>query len=81
MRYVMAALALITCPCHLAVLLLALGGTAVGAALAEHTGLTALTMTGLFVVSAWGAVRAFSREGSGRAPAAPPRLSRSGRRP
>jgi mercuric ion transport protein len=35
-RYLMAALAIVTCPCHLPVLLVLLGGTALGAVLSEH---------------------------------------------
>ena len=61
MRYVMAAIAVITCPCHLPILLLALAGTGFGAALKDHLGLAAIAFTLLFVVSAWTALRLFAR--------------------
>lgn len=65
MRYVMAAVAVITCPCHLPILLLALAGTGFGAALKDHLGLAVIAFTLVFVVSAWAALRLFTREGSG----------------
>lgn len=64
MRYLMAAVAVVTCPCHLPILLLVLSGTAVGALLVEHWGWTVLVLTVLFAGSAWAAVRLFSKAGS-----------------
>lgn len=61
MRYVMAALAVVTCPCHLPILLAVLGGTALGGVLSEHPGLAVIALTVLFVTSAWSAVHLFSR--------------------
>lgn len=61
MRYVMAALAVVTCPCHLPLLVAVLAGTTLGAALGEHWGLTLGVLSVLFVVSAWTAIRLFGR--------------------
>ena len=51
--YALAATALIACPCHLALTLplafTVLGGTALGAALAAHTGLLVAAATAYFV--------------------------------
>lgn len=66
MRYLMAALAVVTCPCHLPILLAVLGSTALGAAMSEYVGLTVLALSALFVVSAWSAVRMFSRDAQPR---------------
>jgi mercuric ion transport protein len=63
-RYLMAAVAVVTCPCHLPLLIVALSGTALGAVLFEHWGWTVLAFTALFVGSAWAAVRLFSKTGS-----------------
>ncbi len=62
MRYLMAAVAVLTCPCHLPILLVALSGTAAGALVSEHQGLAAIGLTALFLASAWGAVRLFRRD-------------------
>lgn len=66
----MAAVAVVTCPCHLPILLAVLAGTTAGAALSEHVGLALVAMTVLFVASAWAAIRLFrgqdrAREESG----------------
>ncbi len=63
MRYLMAAIAIVTCPCHLPILLVVLSGTALGALVSEHQGLAAIGLTVLFLASAWGAVHVFSRAG------------------
>jgi len=51
--YVLAATALVACPCHLALTLplalTVLGGTALGAALTAHTGLLVAAATAYFV--------------------------------
>jgi mercuric ion transport protein len=62
MRYLMAAVAVITCPCHLPILAAVLGGTALGAGITEHLGITLAVLTALFIASAWSAVRLFSRD-------------------
>ena len=63
MRYLMAAIAVLTCPCHLPILLVVLGGTALGAVVSEHQGLAAIALTVLFVTSGWAAVSLFGRAG------------------
>lgn len=62
MRYLMAVLAVVTCPCHLPLLLALLGGTALGAALSEHMMIAIAAFTILFVVSASVALHLFSRQ-------------------
>ena len=57
----MAAVALLTCPCHLPLWFAVLGGTAVGAAFARHPGLALLALTVLFALSAWSALRLFTQ--------------------
>ncbi len=64
MRYLMATVAMVTCPCHLPILVAVLSGTALGALLVEHWAWAALALTALFVSSAWAAVRLFSKAGS-----------------
>jgi mercuric ion transport protein len=61
--YLLAASAVATCPCHLPIWIAVLSGTSAGAVLGEHWGLAALALTGLFVASAAGAMRMFSRKG------------------
>ncbi|WP_429000862.1 broad-spectrum mercury transporter MerE [Stenotrophomonas maltophilia] len=55
------ALAVLSCPCHLPVLALLLSGTAAGAFLDHHLGMTALAFATLFVVSLICALRAIPR--------------------
>ena len=52
MTYVMGTLAVLTCPCHLPVLLLLLSGTAAGAFLSENIGLAAVLLLPVFLLSA-----------------------------
>ncbi len=63
MRYVMAAMAVVACPCHLPIWLALLSGTALAGVISDHLGLAFAALTLLFVVSAWAAVRLFSRNG------------------
>lgn len=51
LTYIMGMITLITCPCHLPVLLLLLSGTAAGAYLSENLGATVLIMLPVFVLS------------------------------
>jgi mercuric ion transport protein len=51
LAYIMGAVTLLTCPCHLPVLLLLLSGTAAGAYLSENLGAAALIMLPIFVLS------------------------------
>lgn len=57
--YLFAALALVTCPCHLPILLVLLAGTTAGGYLSEHWGIAALALTALFVLSVRRALRIF----------------------
>lgn len=57
--YLFTALALVTCPCHLSILLALLAGTTAGAYLSEHWGIAALALTALFALSLTRAMRAF----------------------
>jgi len=59
--YLLAALAVVTCPCHLPVWIAVLAGTSAGAYLGEHWGVAALALTGLFVATVAGAMRMFRR--------------------
>lgn len=59
--YAWGLLAVLTCPCHLPILVLLLSGTAAGALLSEHIWLTALALVALFIPAATQAVRAFRR--------------------
>ena len=61
MRYLMAAAAVVTCPCHLPILIAVFSGTALGALLVEHWGWPVLSLTALFVGSMWAAVHLFSK--------------------
>lgn len=55
--YLWTGLAVITCPCHIPILVVVLSGTAFGAFLSEHFGVALLVLTVLFVVFAGAAVR------------------------
>lgn len=52
MTYFMGSLAVLTCPCHLPILLLLLSGTAAGAFLSENIGLAAVMLLPVFLLSA-----------------------------
>lgn len=55
--------AALTCPCHLPIYLLILGGTSVGAALKDNIGLAFLGLTAIFVLTL---VHGLRRSGGGR---------------
>jgi mercuric ion transport protein len=57
--YLWGALAVLTCPCHLPILVAVLPSTTTGAFIREHWGVAALALTGLFVLSAARLLRAF----------------------
>ena len=57
--YLFAALALVTCPCHLPIWIAVLAGTTAGAFLSEHWVISALALTGLFVLSLARVLRVF----------------------
>lgn len=50
--YFMGALTVLTCPCHLPILLVLLSGTAAGAFLSENLGLAFLVLLPIFLLSA-----------------------------
>jgi len=52
LTYFMGAIAVLTCPCHLPILLLLLSGTAAGAFLSENIGLAAVMLLPVFLLSA-----------------------------
>lgn len=52
MTYFVGAIAVLTCPCHLPILILLLSGTAAGMILQENLGLAALLLLPLFLLSA-----------------------------
>lgn len=62
--YVLGLLALLTCPCHLPILAVALSGTAAGALLSEHWAAALALMSVLFVVFLATALRALSARAS-----------------
>ena len=57
--YLWGTLAVLTCPCHLPILAAVLAGTTAGAFLVEYWVITALGLTGLFLLSLARALRAF----------------------
>ncbi len=57
--YLWGTLAVLTCPCHLSILAAVLAGTTAGAFLVEYWVITALGLTGLFLLSLARALRAF----------------------
>jgi mercuric ion transport protein len=59
--YWLAAVAALTCPCHIPLLILAFSGTAAGALLADYTVAALALMTIAFVLSLRAALRAFDR--------------------
>lgn len=59
--YCWSALAVLTCPCHLLLLMAALASTTAGAVIAAHWGFAAVALAALFALSLTQAWRAFSR--------------------
>lgn len=60
--YFFAALTVITCPCHLPILMVLLSGSAVGAFLTEHVGPAVAIFAVVFVLSLGAALRTFQRQ-------------------
>lgn len=56
--YAWGALAVLTCPCHLPLIALALAGTTAGAVLGAHWWLAAFALTALFLITLSRALRA-----------------------
>jgi mercuric ion transport protein len=52
MTYFMGAIAVLTCPCHLPILLVLLSGTAAGAYLSQNLGIAFLLLLPVFLLSA-----------------------------
>ena len=63
MTYFMGAITVLTCPCHLPILLVLLSGTAAGAFLQANLGLAVLVLLPLFLLSAIATWRLLDREG------------------
>ena len=68
MRYVMATVAVLVCPCHLPIWLALLSGTALAGAISDNMGVAVVALTVLFIASAWVALRLFTREGRNSRP-------------
>ncbi|MBI3042960.1 MAG: mercury resistance protein [Betaproteobacteria bacterium] len=51
MSYVMGAIAVLTCPCHLPILILLFSGTAAGAFLSDNLGLATIVLLPIFLLS------------------------------
>ena len=51
-RYLMASFAVVTCPCHLPILLLLLSGTAAGSFLSQNLGVAFMLLLPIFLLSA-----------------------------
>jgi mercuric ion transport protein len=60
-HYLSLALAVLTCPCHLPLLIAALAGTALGGWLSQYTFVVILGMTGIFMLAVLYSFRAFTR--------------------
>lgn len=61
LTYLWIALAFLTCPCHIPILIAVLSGTAFGAFLSEHFGVALLALTVLFLVFGAAAVQGWKR--------------------
>jgi len=57
MTYVMGAITVLTCPCHLPILLLLLSGTAAGAFVSQNLGIAFLLLLPIFLLSAFATLR------------------------
>lgn len=64
MTYFTGAIAVLTCPCHLPILLVLLSGTAAGAFLSENLGLAVLVLLPLFLLSAFATWRLLDKSDS-----------------
>lgn len=64
MTYFMGSLAVLTCPCHLPILILLLSGTAAGAFLSENLGLAFLVLLPIFLLSALATWRLLDKSGT-----------------
>jgi len=83
MTYFMGAITVLTCPCHLPILLLLLSGTAAGAFLSQNLGIAILLMLPVFLLSAFATWRLLDKSESdkplGRMPQGPQPRNGTGR--
>ncbi len=75
--YLLAGLAVVTCPCHVVIAIWLLSGTMAGAFLSEHLVVASLLLLLVFILSTTGALRIL---GQGSIPEASDPKSRSGTR-
>ena len=66
MTYLMGMLAVLTCPCHLPILLLLLSGTAAGAFLQQNVGLAAILLLSVFLLSGFATWRLLDTKANDR---------------
>lgn len=78
MRYLMAAVAVLTCPCHLPIWFALLAGTSFGAAASQYVGAAFVATSILFVASAWAALRFFAQQRQSGGSLRVPRSGRDG---
>jgi mercuric ion transport protein len=62
LTYFMGALAFLTCPCHLPILLLLFSGTAAGAFLSDNLGLAAMGLLPIFLLSGFATWRLLDKK-------------------
>ncbi len=61
--YLLLGLAVVTCPCHLPIVLAILAGTGLATVLTQYLGLVALVMSAIFATSLWLGLRALKSTG------------------
>lgn len=66
--YLFLGLAVVTCPCHLPILLAVVAGTGLAGVLTQYFGLVVVALTVIFGASLFLGLRAMKGEGSGRPP-------------
>ncbi len=64
-HYLSLGVAVLACPCHLPLLVVALGGTALGGWLSQYTVVVALAMVGIFVLALLYGIGTFNRQRGG----------------
>ncbi|MBX9813055.1 MAG: mercury resistance protein [Burkholderiales bacterium] len=66
MTYFMGAIAVLSCPCHLPILIALLSGTAASAFLSENIGLAAVLLLPVFLLSAFATWRLLDKKETDR---------------
>jgi mercuric ion transport protein len=61
-RYFLLGLAMVTCPCHLPLLLVVLAGTGLAGVLSQHFGAAFLILSAIFVTSLLSGLKALKKE-------------------